>query len=148
MNGIILASIPVLPASYLLIQLLLEHNPIQVIIAWLRLFVLRHLTVDSTSSGNDSLDLLAGHFTSSQLLAYVIVAIFGYLMTDYLIPAIKVSGELRVHVVFCYSFSSFSFILKFDSDFFIPLLQTYTLRKGISGKDLGKRGTELADKDV
>ena len=51
---------------------------------------------------------------SSQLLAYVLVSIFGYWATDRLIPIIK----------------------------------SYTLRKGISGKDLGKRGTVLADKDV
>lgn len=30
----------------------------------------------------------------------------------------------------------------------IPSIQTYTLRRGICGKDLGKRGTSLADKPV
>uniref|UniRef100_A0A7S1Y9I8 UDP-N-acetylglucosamine--dolichyl-phosphate N-acetylglucosaminephosphotransferase n=1 Tax=Grammatophora oceanica TaxID=210454 RepID=A0A7S1Y9I8_9STRA len=30
----------------------------------------------------------------------------------------------------------------------IPHIKTYTLRKGISGKDLGKRGTKLEDNDV
>ena len=50
----------------------------------------------------------------SQLLAYVLVAMLGYVGTRKLVPKIKV----------------------------------YTLRRGISGKDLGKRGTSLADKDV
>lgn len=30
----------------------------------------------------------------------------------------------------------------------IPNIKLYTLRKGISGKDLGKRGTSIADKDI
>ena len=30
----------------------------------------------------------------------------------------------------------------------IPKISNYTLRKGICGKDLGKRGTEIADKLV
>lgn len=51
---------------------------------------------------------------SSQLLAYMIVGISGYVVTDALVPNIK----------------------------------QYTLRKGISGKDLGKRGTVMAEKDM
>lgn len=49
--------------------------------------------------------------SSTQLLAYVLVAIFGFAATNHLIPTI----------------------------------QQYTLRKGICGKDLGKRGTPLAE---
>eukprot|EP00934_Nitzschia_sp_Nitz4_P008664 Nitzschia sp. Nitz4//scaffold178_size73299//26550//28077//NITZ4_005700-RA/size73299-processed-gene-0.29-mRNA-1//-1//CDS//3329539125//8654//frame0 len=49
-----------------------------------------------------------------QLLAYVLVACWGFLATNQLIPTI----------------------------------QQYTLRKGIFGKDLGKRGTPLAEKPV
>ena len=30
----------------------------------------------------------------------------------------------------------------------VPSIRDYTLRAGISGKDLGKKGTALADKDV
>ncbi len=97
MNGTILASIPALPACYLLAQLILAHDPTEVLIAWLRLF-LSHLTVESESAeelrsgkGHNTLDSFAGKFTSSQLLAYVLVAFFGYSLTDYLIPAIKVS---------------------------------------------------------
>lgn len=30
----------------------------------------------------------------------------------------------------------------------IPHIKQYTLRKGIAGKDLGKRGTSVADKDM
>lgn len=48
---------------------------------------------------------------STQLIAYVVVAVFGFVVTDSLIPNI----------------------------------QQYTLRKGICGKDLGKRGTPQAE---
>ena len=34
------------------------------------------------------------------------------------------------------------------TDRLIPIIKVYTLRKGISGKDLGKRGTPLADRDM
>jgi hypothetical protein len=47
----------------------------------------------------------------TQLFAYVGMAIFGFVVTDRLIPNI----------------------------------QQYTLRKGICGKDLGKRGTPMAE---
>ena len=30
----------------------------------------------------------------------------------------------------------------------VPTIKMYTLRKGISGKDLGKRGTSIADKEM
>mmetsp|Transcript_36833 Transcript_36833/g.54105 ORF Transcript_36833/g.54105 Transcript_36833/m.54105 type:complete len:443 (-) Transcript_36833:184-1512(-) len=50
----------------------------------------------------------------SQLLAYVAVAVVGFLLTNNLVPNIK----------------------------------TYTLRKGLSGKDLGKKGTPCEDLDV
>ena len=30
----------------------------------------------------------------------------------------------------------------------VPKIKYYTLRKGISGKDLGKKGTSIADKEV
>jgi hypothetical protein len=48
---------------------------------------------------------------ATQLMAYVVVAVFGFVVTDRLIPNI----------------------------------QQYTLRKGICGKDMGKRGTPLAE---
>ena len=51
---------------------------------------------------------------ASQLLAYLIVAMLGYMVTNRLVPSIK----------------------------------QYTLRKGISGKDLGKKGTPTEDKDM
>jgi len=34
------------------------------------------------------------------------------------------------------------------TDYLIPVIKTYTLKRGISGKDLGKRGTKLAEEDV
>ena len=94
-NGSILASMPSLPACYLLIQFILEHNPIQVIAAWLRLFIQHHLKIESSFSEDDSLDSLVGKFTSSQLLAYLFIAVLGFWTTDYLIPVIKVRSGLR-----------------------------------------------------
>eukprot|EP00557_Chaetoceros_sp_GSL56_P008782 CAMPEP_0176498574 /NCGR_PEP_ID=MMETSP0200_2-20121128/12399_1 /TAXON_ID=947934 /ORGANISM="Chaetoceros sp., Strain GSL56" /LENGTH=465 /DNA_ID=CAMNT_0017896801 /DNA_START=36 /DNA_END=1433 /DNA_ORIENTATION=+ len=118
MSGHLLSSIPFLPPCYLLTQLLLENNPLQVIAYWIHDFIQKHLQIEKESSSDSiassqqqqSFDLLVG----PQLLAYVIVSIFGYWATDYLIPAIK----------------------------------SYTLQKGICGKDLGKRGTKIADNDI
>ncbi len=118
MNGILLASAPLIFPAYILVQLLfIDNNPLQIIYAWLHRFIILTFTI-----GENSIDTAASSTSTtpstppvaSQLLAYVIVAIFGYWATDALIPIIK----------------------------------SYTLRKGISGKDLGKRGTALADKDV
>merc|ERR1719232_262670 len=39
-----------------------------------------------------------------------------------------------------------SFIGYLISNSLIPIIKSYTLRKGIAGKDLGKRGTDLADR--
>ena len=122
-NGAILASIPFFPPCYLLIQVLSESNPLEVIVSWLQLFIQRHLKVES-SVENDSLDSLAGHFTGSQLLAYVIVAIFGYIATDYLIPAIKVSNphSFKCAVIILNNFWGYlqiSFINSLNIDIYI-----------------------------
>jgi len=129
MNGIILFSIPLLPPCYLLTHLLFNHNPCYVIISWLQQFISNHLTVNRDGSATDATTIesemklnaadngnneLEDPSLGPQLLAFVIVATFGYRATNYLVPIIK----------------------------------SYTLRKGISGKDMGKRGTSLEDKDV
>lgn len=117
-NGVILASIPLLPASYILFQLLCENNPLITILSWIQIFIQHRfqgvLVFTSTDDGTPQEAHQNILNESHQLLAYILIAVFGYWATDYLIPAIK----------------------------------SYTLRKGISGKDLGKRGTKLADKDV
>jgi hypothetical protein len=66
----------------------------------------------ATSSFKDSAS--SAPPASFQLLAYVGMSIFGFFLTNQLVPHIK----------------------------------EYTLRKGICGKDLGKRGTPLAEKPV
>lgn len=143
MNGIVLASIPLLFPSYILFQLLFlnnnHNNPLQTILIWIQRFFEFSFSLpgkegersehhhhqqsyqQSTVIHNNNYNQNDGIIppippppVSSQLLAYVIVAIMGYWATDRLIPIIK----------------------------------TYTLRKGISGRDLGKRGTELGLKDV
>jgi hypothetical protein len=93
LNGHILSSIPFLPPCYLLVNILLDYSPLQVVTSWVQSFVQRHVQV-----GNDSIDLSSFQtlhddgtvLVGPQLLAYVIVALFGYWATDYLIPAIKV----------------------------------------------------------
>jgi hypothetical protein len=91
MNGHILSSIPFLPPCYLLVQLLLENNPLQVMASWIHEFIQKHLQIEKESFSDSipssrTFELLIG----PQLLAYAIVSIFGYWATDYLIPAIKV----------------------------------------------------------
>ena len=92
-----LAILPLILPTYLIVRVL--QNPIPILQGWM---TKSFRDVDSPPP------------VGSQLLAYVIVGVFGYLVTNALIPNIK----------------------------------QYTLRKGISGKDLGKRGTAMADKDV
>ena len=94
-TNVFFACLPLLPPGILLWQLI--GNPVTVVQQWI------------TQEHPDTPPPV-----SSQLLAYLLVAIFGYLVTDQLVPSI----------------------------------QQYTLRKGICGKDLGKKGTKLEDKDV
>jgi len=93
----VLASVPLLFPAYLSISFAqIESN-----------------SMSSTSSASSNADITLPT-VSSQLVAYLAMGIFGFILTDRLVPKIK----------------------------------EYTLRKGICGKDLGKRGTDLADKPV
>jgi len=93
----VLASVPLLFPAYLSISFAqIESN-----------------SKSSTSSASSNADITLPT-VSSQLVAYLAMGIFGFILTDRLVPKIK----------------------------------EYTLRKGICGKDLGKRGTDLADKPV
>eukprot|EP00978_Attheya_sp_CCMP212_P047911 scaffold447983_cov67-Attheya_sp.AAC.1 len=93
------AAIPLAAPAYLLMDLV--GNPIPFVLGWF-------------GGGSVRFTKDVPPPVESQLLAYVLVAMLGYVGTRKLVPKIKV----------------------------------YTLRRGISGKDLGKRGTSLADKDV
>lgn len=73
--------------------------------------------------------------TANALLALVPLLPVGYLLA----PMIDV--ELMAYVLVAVG----GFVA---TDRLIPNIQQYTLRKGISGKDLGKRGTALEDKPV
>jgi hypothetical protein len=92
-----LALLPLMLPLYLVINML--GNPISILQGWM------------TKSFRDA---ESPPPVGSQLLAYVLVGLLGYVITDALIPNI----------------------------------QQYTLKKGICGKDLGKRGTAMADKDM
>lgn len=109
-NESILVSIPLLAPCYILIKLLLDHNPFGIISGWMLTFVELHLKVSNTMDPHARASPPIG----DQLLVYLFIALFGYWATDRLVPIIKM----------------------------------YTLKKGISGKDLCKRGTALEDKDV
>ena len=65
--------------------------------------------------------------------AYLLLQL--YLEQSYVIP----------DLTFYIGMSMFGFYL---SNHLIPNIKMYLLRKGISGKDLGKRGTSIADKDI
>lgn len=94
-----LACIPLIPPGVLLLRLI--GNPVNVVLRWLS--ARRSQDDDGTPPP-----------VASQLLAYLLVSILGYMATYRLVPSIK----------------------------------QYTLRKGICGKDIGKKGTSIADKDM
>ena len=101
--NVILAFLPLLPPGALLVRLI--GNPATVIQRW----IISHVQQNNDDRHNDVPPPVA-----SQLLAYLIVAMLGYMVTNRLVPSIK----------------------------------QYTLRKGISGKDLGKKGTPTEDEDM
>jgi hypothetical protein len=100
----LVALLPLVPPSLLLAKLI--GNPLHVVHRWMT-----HDKIGGSIANSVDDDPPP---VSSQLLAYVIVALLGYAVTNRLVPNIK----------------------------------QYTLRKGISGKDLGKKGTPGEDKDV
>jgi UDP-N-acetylglucosamine--dolichyl-phosphate N-acetylglucosaminephosphotransferase len=101
-GAVLIAILPLLPPAWLLVQQL--ENSIPIALGW----------IDFVSRGRNEDMPREIPAVGAQLLAYLTMAIFGYVATYRLVPHIK----------------------------------TYTLRKGICGKDLGKRGTSIADKDV
>jgi hypothetical protein len=110
----LLAVVPLSLPLYLCFRLL--KNPLHIIIArWVEQISAgddeeqQQLSSSSNGGGLDRKDAL-----QSQLLAYLIMAMLGFLATSRMVPNI----------------------------------QEYTLRKGIAGKDLGKRGTATADKPM
>lgn len=112
MSNIILASIPLLFPALIAIDLL--DNPWTVASSWLEYLHDSNTGTDKYSSSSGKNEGIEIPSVSSQLLAYLAMGIFGYMLTNRLVPNIK----------------------------------DYTLRKGIYGKDLGKRGTALADVPV
>ena len=81
----ILASIPLIFPAYLSIDLL--DNPLIVVSRWFESY---NDSSSSTLNGDGS----AIPSVSSQLLAYVAMGIFGFILTDRLIPNIKVRSYL------------------------------------------------------
>jgi hypothetical protein len=76
----ILASIPLIFPAYLSIDLL--DNPLTVVSRWFE--------SNNNSSSSTLNDDAAIPSVSSQLLAYVAMGVFGFILTDRLIPNIKV----------------------------------------------------------
>jgi hypothetical protein len=82
LTNYLLAAIPIaFPAWYLVILL---DDPVPVVCRWFRMLV--------SSQASDAEDSPAVPPVGSQLLAYVVVALLGFAMTDRLVPNIKVSG--------------------------------------------------------
>lgn len=100
------AILPLIPPAWLLLRLL--DNPIPIVMGWIDLLFTERLEEGTPR------EIPPAPTVGSQLLAYLAMAIFGYVATYRLVPNIKI----------------------------------YTLRKGICGKDLGKRGTAMADKEM
>lgn len=103
-----LAVVPMLLPAWYLVNLI-DRNPLPVIGRWMEQFI-RALTRKEASTAEPSVPPVG-----SQLLAYVGVAVFGFLVTNHLIPNIQVrkkaSGanskewmtsnlSLTVHVIF------------------------------------------------
>lgn len=100
------AILPLLPPAWLLLKLL--DNPVNIATGWFDVFI------SSWREPGTPHEILHAPTVGSQLLAYLTMAILGYIATYRLVPNIK----------------------------------TYMLRAGIYGKDLGKRGTAIADKEM
>jgi hypothetical protein len=135
-SNIILSLIPLAFPLWFLIPLL--EDPIPTVLRWIRNLVDKPPPAAAPSTPP----------VSSQLLVYVAVALLGYAATSKLVPNIKVCYQpswKRENLYCTVSLQANNEILTFFSPFYI---QQYTLRKGISGKDLGKRGTSIADKEM
>jgi len=175
-KGKIPATLPFLPAAYLLAQALIDEgrSPIRIVWTWVqhfstgRMLQREHHNGDTKSLGGK----LEPPTVGSQLLAYIIVAVLGYFATDYLIPRIKVCTKVLLYCLLHVGGSTIRLLPTLASETRCLLLQTskskgvvrliqptapspilfwsqtYTLRKGISGKDIGKRGTSSEDKDM
>lgn len=126
MKGIILASIPLFLPIYMLLQLLFTDNntPLQIIQTWISRFITNTLSLPGNSDNTNSKKSVGSIATM--------------VIQNHPPP---VASQLLAYVLV-------SIIGYWTTDRLIPIIKSYTLRKGISGKDLGKRGTTLADKDV
>jgi hypothetical protein len=94
LTNYILASIPLILPGYMLIYLL--DNPIPVIERWLK-WILSASINRKQQQGGDGIVTPLVPPVSSQLLAYLVMGIFGFVATNRLVPHIKVSGLLDDH---------------------------------------------------
>ena len=108
-----LALLPLLPPLVVLARLL--DNPIVTLQKWIKHLSHHGVQVtDYSDLKNNELLISDKPSIGAQLVAYVTMAVLGYIATSKMVPTIK----------------------------------HYTLRKGISGKDLGKKGTQMEDEQV
>jgi len=80
------------------------------------------------------------------LLAIVPVLLPGWFLLRNVVESLSVLGakaEVSTQLIVYVSVAVIGF---FVTDRLIPNIQEYTLRKGICGKDLGKRGTPTAER--
>ena len=98
---ILLTSIPLLPASILLTQTLIQQNPCETLFHWISSCITQRFQLgqgynyedqeinDTTTSTQE---------ISNQLLAYLVISVIGYTATDRLIPVIKVRDKYSKNV--------------------------------------------------
>ena len=100
---ILLTSIPLLPASVLLTQTLIQQNPCETLYQWISSCITQRFKLgqgyNSYEGQETNDDANQGEEISHQLLAYLLISVIGYSATDRLIPVIKVSVEMYTLVV-------------------------------------------------
>ena len=124
---ILLTSIPLLPASILLTQTLIQQNPCETLYQWISSCITQRFKLGQGYNSYEGLvetndDANQGEEISHQLLAYLVISFIGYSATDRLIPVIKVSVEMYTLVV-----------KKWQQESFLTpiLLELYTTQRNI-----------------
>lgn len=90
LTNYILASIPLILPGYMLIDLL--DNPIPVVERWLQWILSASINRKQQQEGGGIISGSTVPPVSSQLLAYLVMGIFGFIATNRLVPHIKVSS--------------------------------------------------------
>jgi hypothetical protein len=122
MNGRTLFLIPLIPSAYLFLHLLVQQDIWDGIQTACHFLVLKHFTNDDVSVNvnvNANADVNTHAAAETPTIGLQLLAYLAVAALGY-----------------------------WATDQLIPIIKTYTLRKGISGKDLGKRGTSRENQEM